>query len=92
MGKPIANLNICAFRQLGPVFRWLARAAAHHEVQVFVTTQSLEAVDAAIDAVRDSLDELVAFRLPTPKTQQILARFPGAALHELRYGGGYEVR
>lgn len=77
---------------LGPVFRWLANAAAHHEVQVFATTQSLEAVDAAIQAHLESLDELVAFRLPTPKTPQILARFSGSELHELRYEGGQEVR
>jgi hypothetical protein len=77
---------------LGPVFRWLARAAAHHEVQVLATTQSLEAVDAAIQALRESLDDLVAFRLPAPKTPQTLARFSGATLFELRYENGLEVR
>lgn len=72
-------------------YQWLFEAAEHYDVQIFATTHSLEAVDEMMDAARDSLAELVSFRLPTPNRGERLARYSGETLYDLR-SGGLEVR
>lgn len=74
-----------------PVFRWLACAAVDLEVQVFATTQSLEAVDAILTAKLDDLAELVAYRLPSDG-ETGTKRFPGDLLENLRFDRGLDIR
>ena len=76
---------------LGPVFRWLVRAAAHHDVQVFVTTHSLEAIDAMLTAQLDEPAEVVAFRLPDRGGTET-KRFAGELLENLRFERGLDIR
>jgi hypothetical protein len=76
---------------LGPVFGWLARAAAHYEVQVFLTTHSLEAIDAILTAQLDEPAEVVAFRLPGQGETEV-KRFAGDLLDNLRFERGLDIR
>ena len=77
------------FSALCQVFSWLIKACKVNETQLFVTTHSLEAVDAMLDAASEK-DEVVAFRLngdgETPQ------RFAGELLQRLRSNRGLDVR
>jgi ABC-type lipoprotein export system ATPase subunit len=77
---------------LAQVFELLATACEDHDVQLFATTHSLEALDAMLksDAVRR--DGIVAFRLPQAGAQEKPVRFSGEMLHRLRYERGLDVR
>jgi|LSQX01.2.fsa_nt_gb predicted ATP-dependent endonuclease of OLD family len=79
------------YSALSPVLRLLMHVSEQFDVQVFATTHSLDAIDAAV-AAQERLNDVVAYRLPERGSQQVLAAFPGESLHELRYEGGKEVR
>ncbi|MEX1040997.1 MAG: AAA family ATPase [Pirellulaceae bacterium] len=77
---------------LGTLFGWLTKMAQQHNVQLFVTTHSLEAVDALVEArFRQDDGLLTGFRLPKTNSGEIVARYSGSSLDELRHGG-LEVR
>ncbi|GAB4286866.1 MAG: hypothetical protein Fur0025_19770 [Oscillatoriaceae cyanobacterium] len=74
---------------LSPVFSWLVAACHRLQVQLFVTTHSLEAIDAILQAEM-STDNLVAFRIhPSGEPPQ---RFTHNLLHRLRYERGLDIR
>ena len=74
------------------VFRWLRNAAELLGVQVIATTHSLEAIDAMLFAEAQEFSEVVAYRLPTPGSEERLVRYSGESLRDLRVDGGMEVR
>ncbi len=74
------------------VFRWLRNAAELLGVQVIATTHSLEAIDAMLFAEAEEFSEVVAYRLPTPGSEERLVRYSGESLRDLRIDGGMEVR
>ena len=74
---------------LGHVFSWLIEACRHRGIQLFVTTHSLEAIDAMLQP-EIATDDVVAFRL-NPKGQ-VPQRFSGDLLHRLRSERGLDVR
>ncbi len=77
------------FSALSQVFTWLIKACKINKTQLFVTTHSLEAVDAMLDADSEK-DEVVAFRLnDNNKPPQ---RFAGELLQRLRSNRGLDVR
>jgi len=78
---------------LGKVFEWLVRAARLLDVQVFVTTHSLEAVDALLSTgSKLEADDIVAFQLSQSEEQTCCKRFAGDLLHRLRFERGLDVR
>ena len=80
-------------RALSRVFDWLVAAARRLGVQVFVTTHSLEALDALISAPSASpADDVVAFHLTQSNSGTVSKRFGGALLHRLRFERGLDVR
>ncbi len=77
------------FQTLSRVFSWIVKACDRKNVQLFVTTHSLEAVDAML-RTDISTDNIVAFRLnPQGKPPQ---RFSGNLLHRLRSERGLDIR
>lgn len=74
------------------VFRWLRNAAELLGVQVIATTHSLEAIDAMLFAEAQEFSEVVAYRLPTPGSEERLVRYSGESLRDVRVDGGMEVR
>ncbi|WP_373542307.1 ATP/GTP-binding protein [Chamaesiphon sp.] len=77
------------FSALSQVFTWLIQACKINKTQLFVTTHSLEAVDAMLDADSEK-DEVVAFRLNGDEKQP--QRFAGELLQRLRSNRGLDVR
>lgn len=71
---------------LKDVLGWLISSCKKAGIQMFMTTHSVEAIDAIIETVHDS--ELVLFRLEEPGVKRI----DGALLRASRADFGYEVR
>lgn len=74
---------------LNKVFSWLIKACQLNHTQLFVTTHSLEAVDAMLDAESEK-NEVVAFRLNSDNKPP--QRFGGELLQRLRSNRGLDVR
>ncbi|MGB3262784.1 MAG: AAA family ATPase [Microcoleus sp.] len=74
---------------LGSVFSWLIETCRRREIQLFVTTHSLEAIDAMLQP-EIATDNVVAFRLNN--NGQAPQRFSGNLLHRLRAERGLDVR
>jgi len=74
---------------LGSVFSWLIETCRRREIQLFVTTHSLEAIDAMLEP-QIATDNVVAFRLNN--NGQEPQRFSGNLLHRLRSERGLDVR
>lgn len=85
-----AGIHVSA---LGRVFEWLVRAVQALRVQVFITTHSLESLDAML-AVRNRIgnDDIVAFHLDQTPEITRAKRFSGDLLHRLRFERGLDVR
>jgi energy-coupling factor transporter ATP-binding protein EcfA2 len=74
------------------IFRFLVQVCRETGVQLFVTTHSLEAVDAMLASVGEEVDDLVAYRLPARGSEHPVKRFGGQTLHDLRNEGGLDLR
>ena len=74
---------------LSRVFSWLIKTCNHLNTQLFVTTHSLEAIDAMLQP-EITTDNVVAFRLNSQG--EAPQRFSGSLLHRLRSERGLDVR
>lgn len=74
---------------LSRVFSWLVETCYKREIQLFVTTHSLEAIDAMLSTDIGE-DNIVAFRLNSKG--QPPQRFSGNLLHRLRSERGLDMR
>ena len=78
---------------LANVFNWLVEAARKLEIQLFVTTHSLEALDAIISANSEPIaDDIVVYQLTQTEERTENKRFSGDLLHRLRFKRGLDVR
>lgn len=73
-------------------FEWLVNACKSYNVQLFATTHSLETIDSILAADKESLENLVTYRLETKETGAEAKRFNGKDLYSLRYELGQDVR
>ena len=73
------------------VLKWIILAARHFDVQLFMTTHSLEAVDAVLTVTSECPEKIVAFRLPHHGSGEV-KRFDGDVLDNLRFDRGVDVR
>ncbi|WP_170319574.1 AAA family ATPase [Polyangium spumosum] len=74
------------------VFRWLLDACAEHDVQVFATTHSLEALDAILAVDPTPEEDIVAYRLERDGDQTTARRYGEDLLKRIRYERGLDVR
>jgi energy-coupling factor transporter ATP-binding protein EcfA2 len=74
---------------LTKIFSWLVETCRQQHTQLFVTTHSLEAIDAMLQTEL-ATDDLVAFRLNS--RNQPPQRFSSNLLHRLRSERGLDVR
>ncbi|WP_295444647.1 AAA family ATPase [uncultured Thiodictyon sp.] len=79
-------------KALGRVFQWLIESARQLNVQVFVTTHSLEALDALILAPSAHQGDVVAFQLSRSDALTTTKRFAGDLLLRLRQERGLDLR
>ncbi|WP_025683232.1 AAA family ATPase [Paenibacillus maysiensis] len=75
-------------------FDWLVSNCKDFNVQLFVTTHSLEAIDAILSADTENLNELTTYRLekPSSDSKTYSKRFIGEDMYSLRYELGQDVR
>lgn len=81
-------------------FAWILQVAKQRQVQVFMTTHSLEALDALLMAMPGEAadDDVVVFQLHRSQVQEPVSdqvqvkRFAGDLLHRLRFDRGLDVR
>jgi hypothetical protein len=66
---------------------WLARAAMTADVQLVVTTHSLEAVDAVLRAFDDEEPGVVAYHLRRTESGHACRRYDLAGLRDIRDEG-----
>jgi predicted ATPase len=79
------------YSALRKVYRWLVEACAEHRVQLFVTTHSLEAIDALLEATPETMDTSF-YRLHEERGAVSVVRFDEPELRALREQFGDEVR
>jgi AAA15 family ATPase/GTPase len=78
---------------LSQVFSWLVESCCQQNTQLFVTTHSLEAVDAMIRASKNidsNIDSIVGFQLNN--LDNSVKRFSGDLLSRLRLNRGLDIR
>ncbi|MGC1377837.1 MAG: AAA family ATPase [Anaerolineales bacterium] len=80
-------IHVSALQEL---YSWLVKVCKQNDTQLFVTTHSLEAVDALLGAHSAPYDGLVAYRLGQAGIQT--KRFSGEMLGRLRDEHGLDVR
>lgn len=75
------------------VFTWLLQACRQLQVQLFVTTHSLEAISALVScAVKEKESELACYRLEADNGQTFGNRFSERDLDSMVNGRGFDVR
>jgi voltage-gated potassium channel Kch len=77
---------------LGGVFKWLVQACHRFDVQLFVTTHSLEAIDALLAADTTPEEDVVAFKLGRHEGRSTVKRYAEEQLKWMRFERGLEVR
>ena len=77
---------------LSGVFRFLVEICREQRVQLFVSTHSLEAVDAMLASVGDDVSDLVAYHLPPRDSGQDVYRLGGESIRSMRREGGVDLR
>ena len=84
-----AGIHVKALKK---VFAWLVNAARELNVQVFVTTHSLEALDAIVATSSDHLEDTVAYHLSPSANETRVKRYSGELLNRIRGERGLDVR
>ncbi len=74
---------------LQSIFSWLVKSCLSKNIQLFITTHSIEAVDAIIESDVD-INKIVAFQLNNGNKR--IKRFSGKLVKELRFEGGLDIR
>jgi energy-coupling factor transporter ATP-binding protein EcfA2 len=77
---------------LEKVAGWLFAACREHGVQLFMTTHSLEAVDAILAADTTEQEDIACFRLERGPERTTVKRYGEDLLKRLRYERGLDVR
>ncbi len=77
---------------LAEAFRYLVAICREHEVQLFATTHSLEAIDAMLAGAGEAVSDLVVFRLPGAGTGTPVKRFAGELARNIRSEHGSDLR
>lgn len=77
---------------LSGVYSWLVRICRELDVQLFVTTHSLEAIDSLLAADTTPEEDIVAYKLGRHQGQSVVKRYGEEQLKWMRFERGLEVR
>ena len=77
---------------LSQVFQWLLEACRHYEIQLFVTTHSLEAISTLARCATDYVSELACYRLEKYNNNNRVRRYSEQMLDSIVNGSGLDVR
>jgi len=73
-------------------FKWFIQSSFKYNVQSFIATHSLEAIDALINASEDNLDKIACYRLENDAGEIYVNRISGEKLYNIRNSLGQDVR
>jgi AAA15 family ATPase/GTPase len=73
-------------------FQWFVDACKKHNTQVFITTHSVEAIDAILEGSKEHLNDIVSYRLEDDDSGIYVNRTSGKKLYAIRYNMGLDVR
>ncbi len=79
-------------KALSEIFSWFIRACNEYNVQVFLTTHSIEAVDALLEGVNQNIDDIACYRLEDYQGRIFVNRYSGQKLKKIRNNQGLDVR
>lgn len=77
---------------LSGICSWLVRTCRELDVQLFVTTHSLEAIDALLATDTPPEEEVVAFKLGRHEGRSVVKRYGEEQLKWMRFERGLDVR
>ena len=77
---------------LSKVFKWLLEACSRYEIQLFVTTHSLEAISTLARCASDHASKLACYRLEKPGGYNKVRRYSERMLDSMVNGSGLDVR
>ena len=80
------------YSALNKLFAWLTSACRQFKVQLFVTTHSLEALDAILYENPEHLDQIAGYRIEETDGRQQVRRFDGAMMKRLILDRGLDIR
>lgn len=72
--------------------KWLNEASKIFNVQLFISTHSVEAIDALLGKETDFNDNIVGYRLESYRNSIYVSRFSQRKLNTLRYSQGLDIR
>ncbi|MBZ9624414.1 AAA family ATPase [Clostridium sp. FP2] len=73
-------------------FKWFVNACKKYNTQVFITTHSVEAIDAILEGSKDHLSDIVCYRLEDDNSDMYVNRISGEKLYGIRNNLGLDVR
>lgn len=79
-------------RALNSFIEKLLKVCAVNNVQIFLTTHSLETIDIILNNCRDQLDDVALYHIRNEKSKTIAKRYGGSKLLALRNEIGFDVR
>jgi len=79
-------------RALKSFFQWLIKTCKKYNIQVFLTTHSIEAIDALLEGGVEYISEIACYRLENDIYETYINRFSGEQLYSIRSNMGLDVR
>jgi AAA15 family ATPase/GTPase len=79
-------------RALKDFFKWLMEICKRYNTQIFLTTHSIEAIDALIEGGIDYIADIACYRLESDNYDTYVNRFSGEQLYSIRSNMGLDVR
>ncbi|PUU87604.1 MAG: ATPase AAA [Halanaerobium sp.] len=73
-------------------FQWYIKGSFQYNVQSFIATHSLEAIDALINASKEQLNNIACYRLEKDTENIYINRISGKKLYDIRHSLGQDVR
>lgn len=79
-------------KALVEVFGWFIKACSEFNVQAFLSTHSIEAIDALLEGLNNNLCDIVCYRLENYNDKILVNRYSGEKLYKIRNNQGLDVR
>jgi len=73
-------------------FQWVVNDCKKYNTQMFITTHSVEAIDAILAASKNNLNDIACYRLEDDNDGIYINRTSGEKLYNIRYSIGLDVR
>lgn len=72
--------------------KWIMKICQDNEIQVFLTTHSMEAIDIILESTQKDFDKVACYRLEKDEEEISVTRFSGEKLYNIRNTMGVDIR